>query len=187
MKKIVLNLFLFFLIFSPVFGQEPDLINNLNTESFYSDENLVNISEKETQKITDYTEEKSVNFTGRLAFDSYYFANKDWILNKGSWNKNQFLVYTDGDLFLDVRLKKGIKAYLDINFLNGAANYGASSSNIAVAIKELFVDYNLDKKVYFRMGKQFWKWGVTYFWNPVDLINPNRPNFLDLTAIQTGV
>lgn len=55
-----------------------------------------------------------------------------------------------------------------------------------VAINEFFVDTNWDNKVYFRTGKQILKWGRSYFWNPTDLINVERKDFLDLDKIREG-
>lgn len=40
-----------------------------------------------------------------------------------------------------------------------------------IYIYELFNDFNYDKKVYFRVGKQNAKWGVGYFFSPADFLS----------------
>jgi hypothetical protein len=77
--------------------------------------------------------------------------------------------YMLGNLFLDIRLPMNVKA-----FGNLETRFNADSSNVDFSIRELFVDVNVKRKVYFRTGKQVLQWGRCYFWNPTDLVNVER-------------
>lgn len=80
--------------------------------------------------------------------------------------------YILGNLLLDVRLPREIKA-----FANLEATYTADSSEFDAMLQELFVDVNINRKIYFRTGKQVLQWGQCYFWNPTDLINVEKKKF----------
>jgi hypothetical protein len=56
----------------------------------------------------------------------------------------------------------------------------------SLSVFELFADFNLNDKVYFRMGKSTVKWGVGYFWSPADVINLEPINVLDAEAQREG-
>ena len=55
-----------------------------------------------------------------------------------------------------------------------------------LSLFELFADFSLNDKVYFRFGKSTVKWGVGYFWSPADVINLEPINVLDATAQREG-
>lgn len=55
-----------------------------------------------------------------------------------------------------------------------------------MAIFELFSDFQLGDKVYFRFGKATVKWGVGYFFSPADIINLEQINLFDPTAQREG-
>jgi hypothetical protein len=46
-------------------------------------------------------------------------------------------------------------------------------------LREVFFDFNVNRAVYVRIGKQYLKWGRNFFWNPSDLINVEKQDFLD--------
>ncbi|HWP69074.1 MAG TPA: hypothetical protein VN437_07190, partial [Rectinemataceae bacterium] len=55
-----------------------------------------------------------------------------------------------------------------------------------ISLFELFADYSLNDKIFFRFGKSTVKWGVGYFWSPADVINLEPINLLDATAQREG-
>jgi hypothetical protein len=57
----------------------------------------------------------------------------------------------------------------------------------SIIIKEFFLDANIAKAVYLRVGKQVLQWGRGYFWQPTDLININKKDFLNLSFNREGV
>jgi hypothetical protein len=58
--------------------------------------------------------------------------------------------------------------------------------NAAFAINEVFLDVNIAKAVYFRIGKQVLKWGVGYLWTPTDMINVDKKDILDWSQVRQG-
>jgi len=55
-----------------------------------------------------------------------------------------------------------------------------------ISLFELFADFSLNDKAFFRFGKSTVKWGVGYFWSPADVINLEPINLLDATAQREG-
>jgi hypothetical protein len=172
---------------SLVISEEISLNSELNEEMLFENEVIISAPQKNEEALLSYADKKSINFTGQLDFKSYYSVNRDWLQGQGKWADNSLALYSEADLFLDVRLKKGIKAFMDLNILNFSQRIVSSNPlTTMVDFKEFFIDFNIDKKVYVRAGKQFIKWGRTYLWNPVDFINVEKRDFLDLAAIRTG-
>ncbi len=58
--------------------------------------------------------------------------------------------------------------------------------NAAFSINEIFLDVNIAKTVFFRVGKQVLKWGVGYLWTPTDLINIEKKDILDWSQVRQG-
>ncbi len=58
--------------------------------------------------------------------------------------------------------------------------------NAAFSINEVFVDVNIAKAIYFRVGKQVLKWGVGYLWTPTDVINVDKKDILDWSQVRQG-
>ena len=54
-------------------------------------------------------------------------------------------------------------------------------------LRELFMDFNFNRSIYFRIGKQVLQWGRCYFWNPTDLINVERNSFVEKIGSREGV
>lgn len=89
--------------------------------------------------------------------------------------------FTVGNVFLDARLAEGAKV-----FANLEATFYAQSLLTQVSLRELFCDFNLDRAVYFRAGKQVLQWGRCTLWNPTDLINIDRPVFIRRIGYREG-
>ena len=62
----------------------------------------------------------------------------------------------------------------------------AEKVNAVFDINEIFLDVNIARRVYFRLGKQVVKWGVGYLWTPTDLINIEKKNILDSSQVRQG-
>ncbi len=93
-----------------------------------------------------------------------------------------------GDLALDLRLLRGYKAFADLEWSYSPERTGASAdSNTSWRIPEMFVDANIQHRLYFRVGKQILQWGRCYFFNPTDLINVERKSFLRRIGNREGV
>ena len=55
-----------------------------------------------------------------------------------------------------------------------------------ISIKELFSDFNIDDRVFFRVGKQALNWGVGYFFSPANLLNISQVDPENPTAELEG-
>jgi hypothetical protein len=96
-------------------------------------------------------------------------------------------------LYFDARPTEDFRAYGSVKtglpFSYSAKAEDASAAAIGVpniSIFELFSDFNLGDRVFFRFGKSTVKWGVGYFWSPADVINLGSINILDAEAQREG-
>lgn len=119
-------------------------------------------------------EKKTLGFSGELtavAEDLFYSTGAS-----GAFNS-----YMKANLLMDARLKGGVKA-----FANLEATYTRGASETESSLRELFLDFNLDRKVYFRAGKQVLQWGRCNLWNPTDLINVEKNPFIRRIGYREG-
>ncbi|MBF0376962.1 MAG: hypothetical protein HQK72_05720 [Desulfamplus sp.] len=91
--------------------------------------------------------------------------------------------YIDGVMFIDVRLPDNIKAFANIEAVYNTDNSNAEAD---YEMKELFVDFNINKAIYFRTGKQVLQWGRCYLFNPTDLINVEKKTFTEKIGSREG-
>ncbi len=93
-------------------------------------------------------------------------------------NLNSYII---SNVFLDARLKNDIKAFADVE-----ANYQPRSRVTEYNLREMFFDFNFARRVYFRTGKQVLQWGRCYLWNPTDLINVEKKQFIRKIGYREG-
>jgi hypothetical protein len=107
-------------------------------------------------------------------------ANRDWFsdFHRSNLGVTNFIV---GNLMLDIRLPQGAKA-----FANLETQYMPNNSSVLVGLREMFVDGNMKKKVFLRMGKQVLQWGRCSLWNPTDLINVEKKLFIQKIGYREG-
>ncbi|HTL12336.1 MAG TPA: hypothetical protein VL588_07600 [Bdellovibrionota bacterium] len=122
------------------------------------------------------------------------------------WNEFQYLqlnpAAATGDtladpstlwVYLDSHLKNDIRAYGRIKLVYdptaGSPNplSGLVSPKYSSDLEELKLNFNVQKKVFFTVGKQKIKWGSGQFWNPTDFLNSQFRNFLYLQDLRSGV
>jgi hypothetical protein len=88
-----------------------------------------------------------------------------------------------GDAYLDARLLRGFRAYANLEW-----DLDATRGDSAVfRVPETFLDANLGRKAWFRVGKQVLQWGPGYFFNPTDLINVERKALVRRLGAREGV
>jgi hypothetical protein len=147
-----------------------------DTATIVDSAKLVNTAAtKEEQK-----EKKSVSLSGDITSAAVGTVNRDWF-DEPHMSNSRFSSTIVGNLMLDVRLLQSFKA-----FGNMEVNYVPDSNKAALALKELFIDANINKAVYFRAGKQVLQWGRCYFWNPTDLINIEKKSFIQKLGYREG-
>ncbi|URA09721.1 hypothetical protein [Thermospira aquatica] len=184
-------LFLFFLCLSVVWTQTIDENELFEKSDIITDAPLL-------------TNEsfKAFSLTGQIQGEFSYLIPKSRLTNLESSDPNRYLFTIGGDLFLDIRQGKGYKAFVDIAFATSSGGIPflhrfydpatdtstsvTETNTFILQMKEIFIDLPLAHTVYLRLGKQFLKWGTTYFWNPTDLINRERKNLGNLEATREG-
>jgi hypothetical protein len=96
-------------------------------------------------------------------------------------------LYFDARPTEDFRAYGSVKTGLPLSFSAEAADAGAAAVKVPnIRVFELFSDFNLDDRIFFRFGKSTVKWGVGYFWSPADVINLESINILDAEAQREG-
>jgi len=123
------------------------------------------------EKKADDQNEKHVGISGELTSVNTYSASREFFEKDGT-ESNMFSPYIDGTLLLDIRLPQNVKGLGSFEAL-----YNAQNEESEYHMRELFLDFNLRKKVFFRTGKQVLQWGRCYLWNPTDLVNVEKKSF----------
>ncbi len=157
-------------------------------------------------------EKKSVIFSGFLNSRTFAYYNRSSILRDMQIrDDSDFMTYFQSYFGLDVRLIRGIRGFFNLSadyypagfpqskifqvptmYLGLPASYSkvdmqvVEQLNAVFAINEIFLDVNIGRYVYFRLGKQVVKWGVSYLWTPTDLINVEKRNILDSSQVVQG-
>ena len=119
-------------------------------------------------------EKKSLGFSGDVVS-----VLEDVVYSSSTGNP--FNSYITGNLLLDARLKNGVKA-----FANMETTYQPRTRETTSVLREAFVDFNIERGVYFRTGKQVLQWGRCYLWNPTDLINVEKKTFVRKIGSRDG-
>ena len=119
-------------------------------------------------------EKKTVGFSGEAVsvFEDISYS---------SASGGKFTSYIVGNLMLDARLNNGVKA-----FANMEASYLPAARETTSVLREAFLDFNINHRVYFRTGKQVLQWGRCYLWNPTDLINIEKKPFIRKIGYRDG-
>jgi hypothetical protein len=97
------------------------------------------------------------------------------------------------DLYVDARPNDRVRAFALARtswspvgtppFIDGIP--GAPPS-LTTALDQLWVNFDVHRKVFVTAGRQHVKWGVGRFWNPTDYLHPVRRNPLDPFDARTG-
>lgn len=129
-------------------------------------------------------EEKSVGFSGQITSALDATATRSWFTNDQHPSDARISPTIIGNLTLDVRLPGSIKAYCNTE----AGYYPSLSADLSTkwSLRELFVDLNINRLVYFRTGKQVLQWGRCFFFNPTDLINVEKKSFIEKLGAREG-
>ncbi|MFC1668996.1 hypothetical protein ACFL20_01275 [Spirochaetota bacterium] len=180
--------------------------NKINEDDIFGDDNTVIQGEKiKKNPFLKEIENESLTLTGSLTSRNAYHMNREWMKgNDGAYENNRMSNYFQSYFSLDARLRENIKG-----FINASLNYYPAGTYVpsrisaptlfpdeidyaekkyaTYSLNEIFLDFNIKKHVYFRIGKQNLKWGVGYLWMPNDLINVDKKNILDPYQVRQGV
>jgi len=204
MKRKILGLTIFSIVCPFIlFGQQNVGIDDL----FREDDVIVENTNVQSSFITNI-EKEAVSLSGSFRFRGLYNFNKEFIKGSTNWSVNSVSADMEANVLFDIRLKSGLKAFASLyadyspigkedthyytsyqttpsNIITNTAPY-VETNNTTFSIKEIFMDMNINRVVYFRVGKQVLQWGRCYFWNPTDLLNIEKRQFSDLNAYREG-
>ncbi len=200
MKKILI---LIVLLSSPLIAQEDEYFFQ-NTQSVVplSEVGEKNFSSQSTPPVT-------TNFSGDIFGRISYIGSRKW-LDGGNTSKNLFLENFEADLYLDLRLRKNFRVFISpalllypqgisqpemlkeitfdpTQFKITEENYNfISEKKFLIMVREFFFDFNIKRKIFFRLGKQVANLGTCFFWNPTNLIDIEKKEFFDVTHPREG-
>jgi hypothetical protein len=134
-------------------------------------------------------ESTSVKFSGQVT------TSVDVLLNR-KLNEKLEKKYIEpeaaitGNAYFDIRLPLSIKSFCDVELRypgkSEPQSFQLSSRDTFFWIREFFMDINIAQRIYIRSGKQLLKWGRCSFWNPTDLVNVDRPSFIEKIGSRDG-
>ena len=97
-------------------------------------------------------------------------------------------VYLDGRPNDRLRTYASARLYHDWSVLTGdTSQFGATQPTSRVLLDQLWVKFDVSRKVYVTAGRQRVKWGAGRFWNPTDVLNRARLDSLAFFDERTGV
>lgn len=200
MKKIVFLIPLFLLASIYAYSD-----NSVDESSLFSEGSYINTNNLIDNTILSNIETSSISISGIFQTTANYGMSRKWLEGSTNTDLNSMSESMQGNILMDVRLTKGFKAFLNVegsyipqgvltphNYTIGPNNLGLSSitlsetNNTQISIIEFFADINIMQMIYFRVGKQVLQWGRCYLWNPSDLINVEKKDFLNLAAFREG-
>ncbi len=167
---------------------------DVNEQSMFSDTTQITDSTSMVQNAVareSGEDKKSLGFSGNVLSVMQSGVTRSY-MQKPDVRQSSFGGSVVGDMNLDARLQRGFKAFADLEWsynTNAAATSqsGGLDSGTSWRMPELFVDANINHKVYFRAGKQVLQWGRCYFFNPTDLVNIDHKTFFQRIGSREGV
>lgn len=191
MKKI---LFMLLLSTTIIFAENDDFDENFDNVDF--EEDIVIDKPKDFKEINKEFNKTKFSVTGNIEDKLTYFINKNYLYHDKSHKNNSLNNRLKTTLDLDGRFKDGVKLYSQLEYIYNSnfyyRRYNDEFSNLKehskdeFTTKELFLDFNINRAVYFRAGKQNIKWGRGILWNPTDLISIEKKNIINYDQNREG-
>jgi hypothetical protein len=173
-------LFLLLIIIFPVCLYAENKFDVNENELFSNPDTTIEKKNPVDPTINNLENKKSVGISGEILSVFPYTATRDYVFNNDSAG-NTFKPYMFGNVDFDARLPGNYKG-----FANADLEYHPDTSKSDAYLRELFTDFNFNKAVYFRAGKQVLRWGRCYLWNPTDVINIQKTSFLTRVESREG-
>lgn len=105
---------------------------------FGDTESIISFSNVQDKSLVSNMDKESVTFSGNISTSTFYGMHRDWLNGKVGSVSNNFLTYLQGNVFLDIRLTKGIKAFANIN-----AFYGSPGQVVSTSLQQVSYSYGL--------------------------------------------
>ena len=165
------------LISFPVSAQGTD-DEIFNEDDLFSDiETVVAAEDMTDESVAAETDKPDISLSGSLYNRNHYSTRRDDYILKNPFIEDDNIYIGDftANILADARYKWGIKAFANADIVYTYGDFDDSDQ----FLREIFFDFNVNQAIYFRLGKQYLKWGRNFFWNPSDLINVEKQDFLD--------
>ena len=175
--NIIIITFFLLLISVPLSAQDID-DEIFNEDDLFSDSDIVVDTEEMTdESVTSEADKPGFSISGLLYNTNNYSIRRDEYVLKDPDVDDEDIFVGDltANILLEARYKWGIKAFANTDIIYTYGDVDDSDQ----FMRELFFDFNINRAVYVRIGKQYLKWGRNFFWNPSDLINVEKQDFLD--------
>ncbi len=180
MKKLILILLLI-----PVHLLAAD--DPINEDALFGESETVIENKVQDNTLKDEMDKRSAAISGEIT-SALLYSRIDEPVSADRTGVQAVKPYIVGDLFFDARLPGGSKGFGSFELTHDASidenETGEKSTEFSV--KEIFVDFNLNRYIYFRTGKQVLSWGQCYLWNPTDMINVENKSFLNKLEAREG-
>lgn len=170
MNKRLAIIFCIFLSFIMPLTAEDDL------DSLFDQGDMIEQDEEIEQDVSPETEvlvNKGADIGGK--FYSTFTSKWSWYEDSDESDLN---IDIGASIFLDARPDDDFRFFLKVKafypFNIDSSNFLSENSSGGVEIVEMFSDFNINKTLFFRTGKQIIKWGVGYFFSPADVLNLSR-------------
>lgn len=164
-------------------------------------------TQSSTQEKLSDLDEKMAREDDKLALGGFLFMQANYRINESddfeSYRLNAPQLF---DLFLDARPNSRVRAYfrgrLNYDFTIQERNQntlqqdgmnpdlqtlGQNPSKTRVFLDQLWVKFDVNRRVYVTVGRQRIRWGAGRFWNPTDFLNATQIDPLALFDVRLGV
>lgn len=179
MKNYKLVLALIFIL-TTGFVLAEDNSESINTDDLFGDAGdiIVEESSHETDS-KDFTSELLTSDTGVTIGGKYFFevsadiTESDLSSPSVDSLEDDFSINLGTSLFFDARPDDTIRVLgkVEITYPFTSSVDEPRNFDDVFHVTELFSDFNIDDKIFFRAGKSTINWGVGYYFSPADLLN----------------
>jgi hypothetical protein len=172
----------------PGFAQE-----DIDIDALFGDETVVSQEPGDGPKIdplSSLTKTERVRIGGQFSgsLSSAFTWDNLWDGSSNIFNPESRAVSLGlgATLFFDARPKDDFRVYGSAKTSWPLTRTVSTVSVPNIQIFELFSDFSLNDRIFFRFGKSTVKWGVGYFWSPADVINLEQINIFDAESQREG-
>ena len=152
-----------------------------DTSSLVQSSEIVNITPKKKKR------RKVTYFNGIINSAFFGNVNRHWYDDPDS-NNIKLTNFIVGNFMLDFRLPHSNKGFVNLEVpYSPSYNYSTWYNYSSLfQLREMFIDGNIGRKIYLRVGKQVLQWGRCRLWNPTDLINVEKKLFIPKIGYREG-
>lgn len=178
-------------IFFPVLSYAEDFPGGSSKEEFekaFAEDKGISAND------TSNAEKDRLSIGGSLQVE-YTNAINEGSNDYGTENEDKFTNPYTLYLYFDSRLRNDIRGFATIKSIYDPTyddskiteQTGTQTGQTISTLDELKLMFNVKKRAYLTLGKQKIKWGAAKFWNPTDLVNTSKRDFLKSEDERAGV